>query len=252
MSARKYGAGGINSVITYGRSSFLQASRIPGFREFTDIYQFLLELNPTKASPEELEEKAKIFAVDFFRSRTIPAIISDISKGTDRYEREVDKNDYLGQIMSRIPVLREKLPRKVNVFGEDVQEESFWGSVLFGSRIRTVNETKLINELTRLEQKGQMPAITDVRKTSSRAKELKEKIGEKKFQEFYREFGSRLKAKLVEATAGSTYTSADDEGKKKIIEKVKDEQFESTLERYGYQNKRKQELSTSSIFRSRL
>lgn len=252
MSAKKYANSPIESFLQYAGGTLIQASRIPGFRQFYESYNALSDLNPAKNDPEALKSNALLATVDFIRSRTLPALVSDIAKGTDKFEREVDKYDVIGKVIQNIPVLRENLPEKLNIFGENVSGEGFFGSVLFGSRVKTREDSKLINEFSRLAQEDLLPSITDVRKTSSRAKELKTQIGDKKFREFYSNFGQRFKYYTLQAMDRPSYQQGNDEDKKKIIEDVKSKQFDIMLKRYGYKSKTKKKSSDgSSVFQTK-
>lgn len=234
MTARKYGNGVVDSALRYVKGAAVQATRIPGFSELSDVTGITEVLDPRKGDGEELKDKALKWVVDFVRSRTIPAIVSDLAKGTDPLVREVDKYDVIGRALMAIPGLRNTLPPAINVFGEPIYGEGFFGSVLFGSRVGTRRESQLVDELTRLNSVGQLPSITDVRKTSSRAKELKAQIGEQKFQEFYVEFGQRFKAEAERIINHPRYKASTDDERKEKFEEIKSEQFEKMLKKYGY------------------
>lgn len=238
MNAKKYGTDWKSTFFRYSTTAAVQASRIPGFKEFTDLYAAINETTNVAKGEEDILNGSKRFAVDFLRARTIPAIVSDLGKGIDPFQREVNKDDLMGRLISRLPVLRNSLPEKKDVFGESIKEEGFWSSVLFGSRVKTKNDQRLITELSRLEKQGQLPSITDVRKTSPQAKELKEKIGEKKFTEFYGYYGSQLKTALIRVVNRPVYSRLDAEEQKKLIEKEKNRQFDRALKKYGYHPKK--------------
>lgn len=239
MYAKKYGTNPLNKIMRYAQGTALQASRIPGFRQFYDIYGFLEDLNPAKTTPEDLGQKALKFTVDFFRSRTIPALLSDFAKGTDKYVRDIEKNDVMGLFLQSIPAVRQKYPEKLNIFGEKVEGEGFWNSMLFGSRSKIASDDPVVIELSRLAQKNQLPSITDVEKTSPRAKELKTQIGDEKFREFYVTFGTKFKNQISDLMKGNSYKVLDDEKKKQKIDNIKTELFDRELKRAGYKKPKK-------------
>lgn len=239
MTAKKYGTDPIDAFLKYNQGTLVQASRIPGFRDFTDMYDALVDLNPTKSTPEELKEQGITFIADLVRSRTLPAFVSDFAKATDQYERQVEKNDFIGRFMMNIPELRKNLPEKVNIFGEKVTTEGFWGSLLFGSRVKQAGDDKLVNELSRLADKQLLPSVTDVSRTSERAKQLKEQIGDQRFRKFYSDFGTVFKQKTLRLIDSGKYRRANDEKKQDLINEVKSKQFDKMLKKHGYKKPKK-------------
>jgi len=239
MYAKKYGKNPLDKILRYAQGSLIQASRIPGFRQFYDIYGMLEDLNPAKTSPEELKQSALKFVVDFFRARTIPAIISDFGKGTDKYIRDVEKNDVMGLLLQSIPEVRKLYPEKLNIFGEKVEGEGFWSSMLFGRRVKTASTDPLVSELQRLSEAGQLPSVTDVSKTSPRAKLLKEQIGDEDYRKFYERFGIEFKLRLIRLVDSGEYKRLDDEKKKEEINSLKNDLFDKELKRAGYKKPKK-------------
>lgn len=234
MSAKKYGTGIWDKMLRYAQGTALQASRIPGVRQLTDITKVAELIDPRRADPEDLKDRAFNYIVDFLRARSLPAIISDLAKGTDKFVRETDKYDAIGRFLMNIPGLRQNLPQKLDLFGEPIEGEGLWRSLFFGSRLKVQADNVLIDEFSRLAQENQLPSITDIRKTSPRAKELRVQIGDGKFREFYEEYGKRFKLDTSRLIESSRYKRADDEGKKKLIEDVKNTWFERMLKKYGY------------------
>lgn len=234
MYAKKYGTDAVDSILKYATGVGVQTSRTPGFKQFYDIYNTLQDFRPDKNNTAEDIKQATIdYVVDFFRSRTIPAFISDIAKGTD-VERE--SGSAMDRFLMSIPGVRQAyLKEKLNIFGEVVEGEGFWNTILFGSRYKTANNDIVVEELARLAEKDQLPAITDVSKSSSRAKTLKEQIGETKFREFYVDFGKSFKEGIIELLSDSEYKDASDEERKEMINKVKQDLFDEALDDYGYE-----------------
>ena len=238
MSAKKYGSNPLDKVMRFVLGAGAQATRIPGFEQFGDLLKTLKDLDPRRASFGDILDRSVNAFVDLIRSRSIPAIVSDIAKGFDEFERETDRFDVVGRLMRGIPGLRQKLPTKLNIFGEEIMGEGLISQLLFGSRKKTRQDSVLVDELARLAQQNQLPSITDVSKTSSRAKQLREQIGDEKFRKFFVDFGQSFKNKVLRAMKRSDYKRADDEGKKKIIEKIKADEFDRFLKRFGYRKPR--------------
>lgn len=239
MYAKKYGNTPLEKVMRFYQGAGMQVSRIPGFQQFYDIYNTLQDLNPSKTSPEDLKERGFKYVVDFFRARTVPAILSDLAKGTDPYVRNVDKYDALGQFVSNIPHFRENLPIKKDIFGEDIKGEGFWSSIFFGSRVKDAKQDQIVTELSRLAETNQLPSVTDVSKTSPRAKELKVQIGDQQFEKFQVSFGNKFKKGIEKEISKGSYKKLSDEDKKKSIDKIKNEIFDTELKRFHYKPPKK-------------
>jgi len=240
LYAKKYGTDLPNTIWEYYKGVGRQAAKIPGFEEFYNTVEALKGAAPGtgKTVDEEIKELAN-FAVSFIKSRTIPALIGDVAKGTDTSERVASKEDILSQVKTGIPGVRQSLPEKKDVFGETVSTEGIVSVLLAGSRSKLAKNNPLVAELDRLSSTGNLPSITDVEKTSSRAKELKAQIGEEKFTKAKNEFGQSLRKRISSVMETSTYKNADDERKKAIIDKIKDTEFEKMLRRAGYKRPKK-------------
>lgn len=240
LYAKKYGTDLPNTVWEYYKGVGRQAAKIPGFEQFYDTIEGLKGAAPGtgKKVDEELKELAN-FAVSFVKSRTIPALIGDVAKGTDTAERVASKEDILSQVKTGIPGVRQSLPEKKDVFGETVTTEGIISVLFAGSRLKTAKDSPVISELDRLSTTGNLPSITDVEKTSSRAKELKAQIGEEKFTQAKTKFGQALNKRIQQVITTSTYRNAIDEKKKTIIDNIKSKEFEKMLRGAGYKKPKK-------------
>lgn len=236
LYARKYGKDLPDAVFRYYQGVATQSAKIPGFTEFYNTVKSLKEAAPSARNT--LDENLKgvsSFALDFIRARTIPGIVYDFAKASDTVDRKVDtKTDELAKLKSGFPGLRQELPEKRNVFGETVQSQG-WKVLLFGARVKTAQKDPLIDELVRLDQTGNLPSITDVSKTSDRAKRLKQQIGEKRFDQAMQYYGKRLKEDLQETITDSDYQEGNDDDKKKLLDNVKKSVFEEMLYEYDYE-----------------
>lgn len=234
MYAKKYGTTPLSKLLTYGSGIGLQISRTPGFKQFYDVYGMFQTLRPDRSTPSDIKEGVVNYLVDFVRSRTIPALISDLAKGLDTYERQTDSA--VDRVLLSIPGVREKfLKEKVSVFGEYVEGEGFWSSLFAGSRMKTAKEDVIVDELSRLAQSGNLPAITDIAKTSPRAKLLKQQIGDEEFQSFYIEFGTEFKEGIAELVQDDEYLSEPDDKRSDMINSFKRKLFDDKLEEWGYE-----------------
>lgn len=236
LYARKYGKDLPDAVFRYYQGVLTQSTKIPGFTEFYNTVSSLKEAAPSARNT--LDENVKgisNFALDFIRARAIPGIVYDYAKASDTVDRKVDsKKDPLAKTKAAIPGLRQGLPEKKNVFGETVASQG-WKVLLFGARVKTATKEPLVDELVRLDQTGNLPSITDVSKTSSRAKRLKEQIGEERFEQAMGYYGRRLKEDLQYTINDSDYQESNDDDRKKMLDNVKKSVFEEMLYEYDYE-----------------
>jgi hypothetical protein len=179
------------------------------------------------------------YSIGFTQSRLTPGILYDLSKMTDTSERVNTKGDLFARLKSAIPGIRQSLPEKKIITGETVSTEPAWSILMFGSRVKTANQSAVIDEFTRLDETGNLPSITDVEKTSTRVKAFKTQVPADKYDkamdEFRNEFG-RKSTKLIQT---NNYKKADDATKADLINKTKDELLEKTLKKYGYKKPKK-------------
>lgn len=240
LYAKKYGKDLPSAAQKYYEGVGRQAVKIPGFTEFYNTIQGLKEARPEKDKPvQEIVGKTAGNAVDFIRARVIPALVYDIAKSSDQFERKTDPNKPLDKLKNAIPAGtpglpdRGDLPVKKTVFGEEKKTEG-WLTLFAGARIKTSKSDATIDELDRLATTGNLPSITDVSKTSERAKKLKEQIGDEKFNEAMDFYGTTFKDRLDKLTANSMYKELPDEKKQKKINDLKDKTFKLMLIQYNY------------------
>lgn len=234
LYARKYGKNLPDAAIKYGKGVAMQSAKIPGFTEFYNTVEALKEARPDKdKGAGEFFSSAANTVADFLTSRIVPALVYDFAKATDSKERTINYDNPEDKLKSKIPGLREQLPEAYDVFGKTREGEG-WKTLLFGSRVKTANDSPLISELGRLEQTGNLPSISDITKTSSKAKELKNQIGQEKFDEAMKFFGGEFKKDTERLVSDNFYRRLEDDDKKKEIDKIKQDVFDYTLSKYHY------------------
>lgn len=234
MTAKKYAQSEPEAVLRYVLGGAAQLARIPGLKQYSDLFEAMQRNFPDRVDPEKIQESAIGYAVDYVRS-FIPAIIKDVAKGTDPYQREVDKGDIGERFLQDMPFFRQELPEKTNIFGEFKQGEGILSTIFFGSRVKSANGDKVVTELERLASTKNLPSITDVAETSPRAKRLKEQLGDQEFRTAMIEFGQNFKTGIAELLEDSDYREAPDDEKKDMINEVKEELFEDMLWDYNYE-----------------
>jgi hypothetical protein len=165
--------------------------------------------------------------------------LGQLAQLTDDVVRDTNrKEDILGPIKAKFPGWRNTLPANRTVFGETTPTEG-WKVLLFGARVKTGRDDVVIQELSRLQDAGQLPSITDVSKTSPRAKELKNQIGADRFEQFQISFGGKFKKGIEQVIRKGEYKRSNDEEKKNTIDKIKNTIFESELKKFHYKKPKK-------------
>lgn len=238
LYAKKYGTDLSSTVWNYYQGVLAQAKSLPGLDEFKEVIDTVKEIGTGQDTLQEKQKQFVNFTIDFIKSRSIPAIVSDTARAIDTRERRTDEGIF-DKVFASIPWLRQSLSAKKNVFGEEIPSTGLISTYLFGSRVKISNDDNVIQELDRLAETNNLPSITDVEKTSSRAKLLKIQIGNKAFDKAKTEFGKQLYIEFKDTMESSDYEDEDDEGKYKLLNKVKDKQFELMLEEAGYEKPEK-------------
>lgn len=236
MNAKKYGHDLPSYAYAYATGAGYQVLRTPGIDY---LNQSITGLTKTLSSastntPKQAASDLGNYLVDFASSRAVPGFVSDIANLTDDVVRDTSrKNDILAPLKNKFPGLRETLPENKDVFGNTTKTEG-WVGLLFGSRVKTVKDNPAVVELTRLSSTGNLPSITDVSKTSERAKALKEQIGSEKFDTAMQQFGERFHTSLENLIQKPGYQKLSDEKKSEAITNMKAKEFDAMLLHYHY------------------
>lgn len=235
MYAKKYAHDNGEAALKYYQGVGAQALKIPGFQDFQEIVKDVQDLtSEQKTSKEDIGTAATNLVLDYIRSRTIPAIVYDVAKATD-IERVADiKQDPLARIKNAIPGLRQSLPEKTTIFGDKAKDESAVSTLVFGNRVKTANDSSLVREFVRLDGEGQLPAITNVEKTSTRVKELKQQIPSQQFDAAMRYYKDLFKTRVEKVVDSRKYQKGNDEKKKKLIDEAKEKSLSKMLKKYKY------------------
>jgi hypothetical protein len=238
MYAKKYGEGQASQVIyNYYLGAGRQLLKIPSL----DVVGSLKDLIEKQrfGEAETVTQGLQQAAQDFVTARTIPSIVYDVAKVFDDYERQTNPQNPYESFAARIPFLRNELPERINVLGEEVRTENALSQLLFGSRVKTVNKSPVVEEFTRLSQTGNLPSIADLERTNDRYKQLKEQVGEAKFMEVKKYFGTNLNIKVSRLISTPRYKRLPDEEKAKAINEIKQDLLEETLRRFKYKKPKK-------------
>lgn len=247
LYAKKYGSSNpLDQAYRFGQGVKATLQNFPGLQTISSAYDYIKTIPDQTKNVEQATVDAGKAALGAVTSRIIPGIVSDIAKMTDTYQRQTDKNSLTTTIQSQIPELRQGipglvkgLPIKRTIFGDEQKTEPWLSTLLFGARVKTNQDSTLINELVKLHEQQALPAITDVSRSSPRANELKSQIGEQKFNQAMQEFGQNLKENFLDTIDSSDYEDATAQEKQNMLNKVKEETFNDILDTYGYEKPEK-------------
>lgn len=246
MYARKYGNGLVNTAYKYAQGVGTQALKFPAYRAVKDLLvDFEAGLNKATDTSKSVEEQTAdtlkslgVSSVDFISSRVVPAIVYDIGKATDPYERKYDTKNPAERIQAKVPVLRNDLPIKTDVLGEKVENEGAISTFLFGARVKSARDNAIVDELVRLQSEGDLPSITDVEKTSTRVKNFKEQMEAKgtpeKYEQVLQKFKDDFNKRMGTLVNSFTYKRADDEKKAKLINDIRADLLDRNMKIGGY------------------
>lgn len=232
MYARKAkGKSAADKAFAFGQGVGSNIVDLPGITELYDQAR-TAAFNKDAGTAAEAKEAAWNTFTDFVYSHTVPSILGDIAKATDQYERDTGKTS-IGKIQARIPGLRQKLPVKKNVFGEQMKDEPAWSNIAFGSRVKTDRETPLIKEINAvLTSTGKSVTFTDWNKTSNQSIA---QFKEKRPQDFGRakdRYSELLRKRLEEITRNPRYQNMTAEDKLKEINNADTEMLKKTFEQF--------------------
>lgn len=220
-----------NGLRSYIQSGLTQAAKIPGIKETKQLIDTMSEYARYDLKPEKIVQMIAGTVLDQARAMTIPAIVNDIAKMTDDYERDT-MGGVFDKVFASIPGLRQTLPERYGIQGI-IETEPALSTLLFGSRVKTVQEDKLVREINKLSTKDEQPSISDVTKYGNlRLLSAEKKVRVRK--EFYKFYNSESK-KLISTRA---YKKKSPEEQKKALNKVRNRVIKSLKEKYSNDIKR--------------
>lgn len=235
LYAKKYGTGGgADAAYRYSQGVQSTLQNLPGINTLVQAYKYI-STQPTKnATVNQQVDSAAKAALGAFTSRIIPGGVNDIANMTDEYKRTTDKSDVFSALRNQIPGLREGSPISKNLFGDAQKTEPWLSTMLFGSRVKTQQDSKVLNELVRLNADGNLPSITDVSGTKTMG-DLESQIGKDKFKQATDYFGTSLKANMLDTINSDDYKVASTTLDQKVmLDKTKAKTLKQTLDQFGY------------------
>jgi hypothetical protein len=244
LYAKKYGNGSpADAAFRYAQGIGATIQNLPGLATIASAYDYIKNPPDKNKGVADAALTAGKNALGALTSRIIPGGIIDLGNMTDQYRREKDKgsltSNVQGQIPGLIPGIAKGLPIKEDIFGTQEKTEPWISTLLFGSRVKSSNDSELLTELAHLSDEGKLPALTDVTKNSKPMMQLKQQIGDKEYDKASHEFGTALRVNMTDAIKTDEYKAADSEGRRNILNKVKQQTIKDTLDTYGYEKPEK-------------
>lgn len=147
----------------YVKTALVQASgNIPAIEGLSSAVGAGTELARTDA--DTLVKEVSNDVVDAALSRLVPAIVGDVAKVIDDYERDMSGASVIDKVAEKLPFVREALPVRFNTATGRPKESSVL-QLLFGSRLKEAEQSEFVAEIDRLHEGGNSPVLSDVTKT---------------------------------------------------------------------------------------
>lgn len=209
-----------NPLWGFAAGALSQAAKTPGVGEISDAIKFIGD-SVRRDARDNVENIGNIM-LDYVRARTIPSFVNDLAKSFDSVERETSSGTF-DRLMSTIPGLRETLPEKYSTTSAVPRKtEPALSTILFGARVKTANDNRVIYEIDRLYKSGNRVTITDV----TRSGKLSE-LSENKQQKARKEFAHKYYDAVYKLISSRSYRRKDDEQKANTLNKARRKIIES-------------------------
>lgn len=232
MYAKQNGSTPQERAFQYGKGVWSGILNLPGI---SDVIDSVKESQYNKVhSFDEMVGSTQNYALEQLHSRLIPGIFGDIAKATDRYQRETGEGTT--GIQSRVPGLRQKLPIKQDVFGNDLRTENPIITMLFGARVKTDRESEITKEVGRLiESNDKALNFTDWDKTSSKKlAQFAEEVGPEKYDEAQKMYGEKLRKELIETIGSRAYEKLTDDKKLELLNDLDTEVIDDVFKTHHF------------------
>ena len=231
LNARR-GSDAKEKAWNYFQGSAYQALKLPVIGDIKSLLE-----GTGRTLTKDVDENIKMAedaAIDFISSRSIPAIVTDIAKMTDEYERETN-NNAVNRLKSKIPVIREELPAQYNYgTGKPRETQNPISQLLAGARIKDEITSPVIREIDKLLDKGESITLQKVTKSGKLAG-LSDNDKVKAEREFAKIFATNVNL-LIHTPE---YKMLNDEEKAVNINNIRSLAVGQIKAEYGLDNKEK-------------
>ena len=236
-------------ALSYALGAAGQLTKLPVIEGISDLLQtgskIISQTINEEYSVQEFGKDMLNGLTGFIAARSVPSIVGDIGEATDEVKRDAKTGVYsianinLDPFVIKIPEIagifegREALPEKLDVFGQEIKTEGGL-QILFGSRVKTPSEDKVVLELEKMKSEGETKTPTDyIGKSAQRYYNIpNDKVPEEK-----REYGNQVYdsyKKVIESSNWNNLTLEDKIDKlSKAETKVRDKYKTTLKKKYG-------------------
>jgi hypothetical protein len=249
LEAKKAANATVFDLLTiYAIGSTRQLFKLPGLTATNDLAETIENLTVTlaesinKNNPDGMKElytESFNALTKFIGSRFVPSIVGDVGESIDKTKRDINTGQYspyginLDPLVLKIPGLRESLPVKRDVFGEEIKTEGY-SQIFFGARVKTASDDKVVLELQNMANEGVAKTPTDY---IGRFAQKYYNIPDDKLNEEKAQYGKLLYEAYNKTIESSKWNSLNLDDKKdalsKAESKVKDKYKNELKKRYG-------------------
>lgn len=233
MYARKYGNTNSEKLFQYGKGVISTIQKLPGVADIADYFKKQAYQKQNQTLSEATSATGDYLTSELY-SRLVPSLLSDIAKASDKFERKTGTK--IDTIKSKIPGVRQTLPKKTDIFGREMQGESAITDILFGSRVRTDHDDDVVQELRDVSSEtGKSISFTDWDTSSNKSlAQYREKVGDDKYNESKIAYGKELQKSLETLLSSKSYQNKNADDKLKAINNLDSDAMKNILSKDNF------------------
>lgn len=231
----KKARGSVEKIASFVKAAGAQLSNVPGVKELSALTGWVDKAvsQPTEKTLEDLWNGT----ADQILARTVPAIVSDLAKIVDPYER-VSQDGIVGALASKIPGARQSLTAKADISaGREKRSENALSVMLFGARVKTAADNAMAREFKRLGDTGETPQLSDVaRSFRGLTDKGKAQIRMEFVKGFVNQWGNKVDGysdRVSRLIGSADYQSKTDAQKKEAINKIRKKMIKELKRKYS-------------------
>ena len=231
----KKARGLVEKVAAFAKAAGQQFGNVPGVKELASLTGWIDKAvaQPTEKTLEDLWNGT----TDQILARTVPAIVTDIAKIADPFER-VSEDGVVGALAAKFPVAREALAAKADMSaGREKESEGALSVLLFGARVKTAADNAVAKEIRRLSDAGEVPQLSDVaRSFKGLTDKGKARVRLEFVKGFVNPWGNKVEGyseRVARLIGSEAYRTLSDGRKKEAINKIRQKVMKELKRKYG-------------------
>lgn len=176
---------------------------------------------------EEGERGAQKYATDLAGS-AVPALARQANRFIDPNARDTtgdgSTDDRIsGRMKAGVPGMSDDLPKKHDVYGREIKDQSGWLSKVLGvGRTKDIDKDPAIMEMTRLQEGTKTPIVGPPGK-NVKVDGYERRLTAEEFQQYQKLSGSMILDGFREAMADPSWKDMSDEDRRVLLDKIKDD-----------------------------